>query len=106
MAEKPKKIVRSWVPQRKAFERAKDNSSFYNSWPWRKKRKKFIEANPLCVTCEANGLVVRATVVDHKLPINAGGAPLDDDNLQGMCTTCHNRKSAGESRGYGVKSQG
>jgi hypothetical protein len=36
MANKPNKIERSWVPQRKAFEREKNNNEFYNSWPWRK----------------------------------------------------------------------
>jgi len=107
MANKPKKVVRSWVPQRAAFEREKDNSSFYNSWPWRKFAKRFKQANPLCVECEKNDLVVPVKVVDHVVPINAGGAKLDEANCQSLCESCHNRKSSHESRGggYGVKSR-
>lgn len=104
MAKKPDKIQRSWVPQRKAFERENKNTEFYNSWPWRKKAKAFKISNPLCVECQKNELIVPAKVVDHIVPINAGGAKLDDSNLQSLCESCHNRKSAGESRGYGVKS--
>jgi 5-methylcytosine-specific restriction protein A len=105
MANKPDKIVRSWVPQRKAFEREKDNSEFYNSWPWRKFAKIFKQNNPLCVECEKKDLIVPVKVVDHVIPINAGGAKLEDGNCQSLCESCHNRKSANESRGYGVKSR-
>lgn len=104
MAKKPDKIVRSWVPQRKAFEREKSNQGFYNSWPWRKFAKRFKEKNPLCVECEKNNLVVAGTVVDHIVPINAGGDKLEESNCQTLCESCHNRKSSNESRGYGVKS--
>lgn len=105
MANKPKKIVRSWVPQRVAFEREKDNSSFYNSWPWRKFSKRYKQSNPICVECEKNGLIVPVKVVDHIVPINAGGERLSEDNCQSLCESCHNRKSSNESRGYGVKSR-
>jgi 5-methylcytosine-specific restriction protein A len=105
MANKPDKIVRSWVPQRKAFEREKDNSDFYNSWPWRMFAKRYKEKNPLCVECDKIELVVPVYVVDHIIPINAGGERLSDDNVQSLCESCHNRKSANESRGYGVKSR-
>lgn len=105
MPKKPKKIVRSWVPQRKAFAREKDNSEFYNSWPWRKFSKRYKESHPLCVECEKKDLVVLAKVVDHINPINNGGEKLSEDNVQGLCESCHNRKSANESRGYGVKSR-
>ncbi len=105
MANKPNKIVRSFVPQRLAFEREKDNSGFYNSWPWRKFAKRFKINNPLCVECERNDLVVPVKVVDHIVAINAGGAKLDESNCQSLCESCHNRKSSNESRGYGVKSR-
>jgi len=105
MASKPNKIVRSWVPQRVAFERENSNSDFYNSWPWRKFAKRFKEANPLCVECLKKDLVVPVKVVDHIVTINAGGGKLDDSNCQSLCESCHNRKSSNESRGYGVKSR-
>lgn len=106
MAKKPDKVVRSWVPQRAAFEREKDNTPFYNSWPWRKLRKVFRINHPLCVHCEANDIVTPGKVVDHIVPINKGGAPLDVNNLQSLCEKCHNKKSSNESRGYGVTSRG
>lgn len=101
MANAPKKIVRSWVPQRAAFERENGNKEFYNSWPWRKKSKSYREEHPLCVVCEREGLVVQARVVDHIVSINKGGDKFDDDNLQSLCDSCHNRKSSHESRGMG-----
>ncbi|MCG9792502.1 HNH endonuclease signature motif containing protein [Flavobacterium algicola] len=105
MAKKPEKIQRSWVPQRRAFERENNNQEFYNSWPWRKFAKRFKANNPLCVKCLEKDLVVPVKVVDHITPIKAGGAKLDESNCQSLCASCHNSKSSGESRGYGVKSR-
>ena len=105
MANKPNKIQRSWVPQRVAFERENSNSDFYNSWPWRKFAKRFKQNNPLCIECLKLDLVITVKVVDHIVPINAGGAKLDEANCQSLCESCHNRKSSNESRGYGVKSR-
>lgn len=96
MASKPNKIVRSWVPQRKAFEREKSNDKFYNSWPWRKFSKKFRMNNPLCVKCLEVDISTAVKVVDHIIPINKGGNQLDEANCQSLCETCHNRKSGSE----------
>ena len=105
MANKPNKIQRSWVPQSVAFERENSNSDFYNSWPWRKFAKRFKQNNPVCIECLKLDLVIPVKVVDHTVPINAGGAKLDEANCQSLCESCHNRKSSNESRGYGVKSR-
>ena len=35
-----------------------------------------------------------AQMVDHIVPINKGGAPLDLNNLQSLCNACHAAKSA------------
>lgn len=106
MPIKPIKIKRSWVKESKPFERAVDNSHFYNSRAWRNKRKKFLNSNPLCVKCNANDVVTVATVVDHVKSIATGGEKFDDNNLQSLCKYCHNSKSSSESRvsrGMGVK---
>jgi 5-methylcytosine-specific restriction endonuclease McrA len=105
MANAPKKIQRSWLHEKKAFDREVKNDSFYNSWPWRKVRKAFKIKNPLCVYCLKNDIVTPMKVVDHIVPIKAGGDPLKESNLQSLCEKCHNKKSANESRGYGVKSR-
>jgi 5-methylcytosine-specific restriction protein A len=104
MANKPNKVNRSWVPEKVAFGREEKQDAFYNSWPWRKARKAYRLKHPLCVHCENAGIVTAAKVVDHIVPIKAGGAPLDHDNFQSLCERCHNVKSSHESRGYGVKS--
>lgn len=96
MAKKPNSVKRSWVPERKAFERDNSNNDFYNSWPWRKLRKRFLESNPLCVYCNKAGIVSVATVVDHIIPINKGGERLNEQNLQPLCEHHHNSKSAKE----------
>lgn len=95
MAKRLDSVKRPWVVERKPFERTVySNSKFYNSRTWRKLRRSFLDENPLCVTCEANGEVTPATVADHIVPINKGGAELDVSNLQPMCARCHNAKSA------------
>lgn len=70
-----------------------DNGKFYRSAKWIKLRDAFRAANPLCVNVETCG---NATdVVDHIVEINAGGEKLDWENLQPMCSKCHNSKSGG-----------
>lgn len=98
MPNKPKHINRSYIPEVKPFERDQSNDKFYNSWPWRKLRKRFLLNNPLCVHCNENDIITPATVVDHIVPINKGGAPLDELNLQPLCEHHHNSKSAKEKQ--------
>lgn len=104
MPIKPKKIKRSWVPERKAYgRRTSENTKFYNSWPWRKLRKRFIETNSLCVKCDAEGRVVKAKFVDHIVRIEDGGDKLNEDNLQSLCKFHHDSKSGKEAHGYKEK---
>lgn len=71
---------------------------FYKSSRWRKTRTAFLKQYPLCLACGAIGKTVAATVVDHIQPIKAGGTRFDWDNLQSLCVSCHNRKTANESK--------
>lgn len=91
--------------ERKVQERRlTDNSEVYNGQRWRKVRLLALaKSNGLCVICLAKGLTVQAKEVDHTLPISQGGAVYDLDNLQGLCVTCHARKSGMEAHlGRGV----
>jgi len=89
---------RPWKPSPKPFvERKERNHAFYNSGAWRRLRLKFLECHPLCEECLKAGKYVTATVVDHVVPINEGGAPLDTANLQALCSKCHNIKSGSEA---------
>lgn len=74
----------------KLFNKGLKNN-FYSSRPWRNLRRWFLNGNPLCNICERI-----ATQVDHIIPIMAGGQPLDADNLQSLCASCHSQKTARE----------
>lgn len=57
----------------------------------------FLSANPLCVHCQAAGRVTAACEVDHKTPLHLGGVD-GEPNLQGLCSDCHDVKTAAEAR--------
>ena len=85
------------------YERDKKSQSFYNSKAWKTAKARHLKIEPLCRECKKKGLLVRATVVDHIVPIKQGGALLDEGNLQSLCWSCHSRKSAKEGSRWGVK---
>lgn len=73
---------------------------------WRKVSRAFLQANPVCSgfdsLCEERGLVRPSTEVDHVIP-HRGNMRLfwDQTNWQGLCHTCHCRKTAREDGGFG-----
>ena len=108
MANRPKKIKRSWKPKREAFARPIDFTWFYNQSRWRKVAKLRKEKNPLCRICKENGLISPNEVTDHirglKFLLDNGFDPYDDNELDDLCHKCHNKKSGREShakRGMG-----
>lgn len=56
-------------------------------------RARVLSDNPLCVHCKASDRLSLATEVDHIKPLHKGGTD-DYDNLQGLCTACHEVKTA------------
>lgn len=93
-----KSVKRPWQTVRKAQEgRRHSNTKFYQSTEWRKLRTVKLEQQPLCEECLSKGIHAVAKVADHIVSINRGGAALDMENLQSLCTPCHNRKSAKEA---------
>jgi 5-methylcytosine-specific restriction enzyme A len=56
------------------------------------RRKEFLAKHPLCVACEARGLVTQAEEVDHIVPLSKGGVD-DRSNLQSLCKECHDEKT-------------
>lgn len=74
----------------------KTADAFYLSARWRRFRNWYIAKNPLCEHCLAEGLVEKATIVDHVVELRDGGDRLSEDNAQSLCAACHNRKSARE----------
>jgi 5-methylcytosine-specific restriction endonuclease McrA len=79
------------------------DQSFYNSQTWRKARKAYIAEHPNNSLCRASlerGVFVSADVVDHVVPISAGGAKLDPDNFMSLSHRYHNSKRGFESHGF------
>lgn len=66
---------------------------------WRKARNRFLKKHPLCVRCLVEQKLVKATVVDHKIP-HRGDKILfwDESNWQALCKQCHDRKTMTEDR--------
>jgi 5-methylcytosine-specific restriction protein A len=74
------------------------NDNRYHSNRWRNLRLEKLKENPLCVECAKQGLTTLATVGDHINPVRLGGEFWDKENIQGLCESCHNKKSAKESK--------
>lgn len=66
---------------------------------WDKLRKKILRRdNFLCQPCYNNNKLTPAEQVDHVVPKARGGTD-EHSNLQSICLTCHNKKTAKESHG-------
>jgi 5-methylcytosine-specific restriction protein A len=77
---------------------AAERQKLYATQRWRRLRLAHLKDNPLCVECDKQGLLVPAVVVDHAHG-HAGDWRdrfFDADELQSLCQTCHNSKSARE----------
>ncbi|MES2789974.1 MAG: HNH endonuclease [Planctomycetota bacterium] len=71
---------------------------------WDKTAKGFLRAseNALCVICRRKGRIEPAKCVDHITPHK--GDPVlfwEATNWQGLCLSCHSRKTAQEDGGFG-----
>lgn len=69
---------------------------------WQQAAKLYLDRNPLCVMCQAKGIVCAATVVDHITP-HKGDVHLfwAVDNWQALCKPCHDTdKKAIENHGH------
>lgn len=74
-------------------KRDSELNKFYQSKGWKHIRDRQLMKNPLCVECGRP-----AKIADHIKEIKDGGAKLSLDNLQSMCVSCHNTKTAKERK--------
>jgi 5-methylcytosine-specific restriction protein A len=74
--------------------RRDDPLRIYNTVRWRALRTIVLQRDLLCKSC---GDEV-STEADHIIPTRNGGAMWSLDNLQGLCSSCHSRKTRRESR--------
>lgn len=73
---------------------------------WTKARNTYLDRNPLCVHCEADGVVMEATIVDHIIPHKKDWKLFwDKNNWQPLCKKHHDRKTATEDGGFGRQSK-
>ncbi|WP_330547708.1 HNH endonuclease [Caminicella sporogenes] len=90
----------------KKYNRKRKYKKLYNSSSWQRLRKKVLTKHPLCVECEEKGRLTPATVVDHIVPHHGNEALFwDEDNLQSLCKSCHDRKTAKEDGRWGRKNK-
>ncbi len=87
-------VHREYGRARRSFD---SEVGFYQSSNWRQLRASFLRLHPLCRVCAERGTEVAARVVDHVVPLKAGGGRFDTNNLQPLCIPCHNRKTAIET---------
>ena len=73
---------------------------------WQLIREIHLRKHPLCVHCEAAGRFTPATELDHIQP-HKGDKVLfwEQTNRQGLCKSCHSRKTASEDGGFGNAAQ-
>lgn len=73
----------------------KERNRFYQRSAWKRVRLAHLQDEPLCRSCRKAGRLAEAKIVDHIIPITDGGDEYADVNLQSLCTSCHNTKTAG-----------
>lgn len=96
MPEKLKMFGHETKPKHNFKPNERVKNPFYHTTQWRKLRLLVLAQQPYCTKCEQLGYYISATVVDHITPIEQGGALTSLDNLQPLCTRCHNSKSGKE----------
>ena len=105
MPTKPSYKKVPWVspkPQNQPPTRGGDD--FYRQARWRKCRAAYIQAHPLCVQCENEGVIKAAEEVDHNPPRERGVIKESDYEwryLQGLCKRHHAIKSNSERNNKG-----
>lgn len=82
--------------RRRADTTSAESKRFYASARWQRFRRLVLSRHPLCVACLSRGRTEPATDIDHIATIRAGGALLDERNVQALCHSCHARKTATE----------
>ncbi len=87
------------------YNRNKKHDRFYHSSSWIKCRDYIkIRDNGLCQHCLNEKRITVGVLVDHIVPLTADWAKrLDENNLQLLCQSCHNKKTTEDVQKYGKK---
>lgn len=65
-------------------------------YQWQIRRQYVLDRDPVCRICGTSP----SEEVDHIIPRARGGSDRSE-NLQGLCKSCHSRKTASEDGGFG-----
>ena len=82
-------------------QRDKKRADFYNSLAWRRLSKAYLNNEPLCEHCQAQGIITGATEVDHIVAVaDDWSKRFKIDNLQSLCHSCHMIKTVEDRKKY------
>lgn len=72
---------------------------------WQKARADFLKRHPFCRMCEEGGLIIEATVVDHRIPHRGDQALFwDKTNWQSLCAPHHSGEKQRQEQADRVES--
>jgi len=71
-----------------------DSTARGYDWTWERLSRMIRRERPICEHCG----VAPSRMVDHIVPLRAGGARLEIENLQALCLPCHAAKTLSERR--------
>lgn len=74
------------------------SSELTNTAAWKRIRAHVLKRDGHRCQVRGPGCTGTATQVDHIINVAAGGAPLDPNNAQAICSPCNARKAQDESR--------
>lgn len=79
-----------------------DHQRLYRTRRWAELRKRKLRDQPLCEECLRFNVTKGAEVVDHVVPHRGDMALMYDyENLESLCKSCHDSKTAREDGGFG-----
>ena len=73
--------------------RRDDPARIYDSRRWRRLREIVLARDLLCVLCHQQP----SSDADHIIPVRQGGEPWSLENLEGLCSACHSKKTRREA---------
>jgi len=94
--EKHKKVIDHRYNK---YERDSNTYKRYSNI-WRKTRQLYIKQYPVCELCERKNLLIPVQEVHHIVPLSQGGTH-NENNLMGLCKSCHSRITATEGGRWG-----
>jgi 5-methylcytosine-specific restriction protein A len=71
---------------------------FYHTSRWKKESAQFRALHPLCIRCEAEGIIYPSEVTDHRIPLEICEDPWDRDNWDALCNRHNNKKAASDKK--------